>query len=191
MLIERRQRNINQQSRCNGHERLIQLALKRLTPNGGVQKIMTLQNQVLNEHLLSNSQQLTPILTHSNVPKAFIVNRTVKSIERKHQKSFLQLVYCYFFSSSAIRWRPTVHWVYCQPLTHLPPSAPVNWVSIGSGNGLSPVRRQTITWTNAGLLSIGLLGKISVKFESEFYHFHPRKCIWNCCLSKFCLGEVS
>ena len=33
-----------------------------------------------------------------------------------------------------------------------------NWIIIGSGNGLSPVRRQTITWTNAGLLSIGLLG---------------------------------
>ena len=27
-----------------------------------------------------------------------------------------------------------------------------------SDNGLSPVRRQAITWTNAGLLSIGLLG---------------------------------
>ena len=34
----------------------------------------------------------------------------------------------------------------------------MNWVSIGSGNGLSPVRRQAITRTNAGLLSIGLLG---------------------------------
>ena len=29
--------------------------------------------------------------------------------------------------------------------------------SISSGNGLSPVRRQAITWTNAGLLSIGLM----------------------------------
>ena len=27
-------------------------------------------------------------------------------------------------------------------------------VNIGSGNGLSPVRRQAITWTNAGLLSL-------------------------------------
>ena len=26
------------------------------------------------------------------------------------------------------------------------------------GNGLSPVQRQAITWTNAGLLSIRLLG---------------------------------
>ena len=34
----------------------------------------------------------------------------------------------------------------------------MNWISIGSGNGLSPLRCQAITWTNAGLLSIGLLG---------------------------------
>ena len=35
----------------------------------------------------------------------------------------------------------------------------MNWVSISSGNGLSPVRRQAITWTNhAGLLSVGLMG---------------------------------
>ena len=36
--------------------------------------------------------------------------------------------------------------------------ASVKWVSIGSGNGLSLLRRQAITWTNAGLLSIGPLG---------------------------------
>ena len=46
-------------------------------------------------------------------------------------------------------------------LTHLPQChiyASVNWVSIGSGNGLPPKMRQAITWTNANLLSIGLLG---------------------------------
>ena len=35
----------------------------------------------------------------------------------------------------------------------------MNWVSIGSGNGLLPLRHQAITWTNAGTrvdLSIGL-----------------------------------
>ena len=42
------------------------------------------------------------------------------------------------------------------PVTHI--YASVNWVIIGSGNGLSPVRRQAITWTNAALLSIRLLG---------------------------------
>ena len=35
--------------------------------------------------------------------------------------------------------------------------ASMDWVAVGSGNGLSPVRHQAITWTNAGLLSIGLI----------------------------------
>ena len=34
----------------------------------------------------------------------------------------------------------------------------MNRDSIGSGNGLSPVQHQAITWTNADLLSVGLLG---------------------------------
>ena len=44
--------------------------------------------------------------------------------------------------------------------THLPQChiyASMNWASISLGNGLSPVRCQAITWTKAGLLSIGLL----------------------------------
>ena len=43
--------------------------------------------------------------------------------------------------------------------------ASVNGVSIGSDNGLSPVRRQAITWTNAGLLSIGLQEQITVNLN--------------------------
>ena len=39
----------------------------------------------------------------------------------------------------------------------LVPHIPVNWANISSGNGLSPVRRQAITWTNAHLLPIGPL----------------------------------
>ena len=49
-------------------------------------------------------------------------------------------------------------WLQC--VNSSPPSAvyvSVNWVIIGSGNGLSPLWCQAITWTNAGLLSIGLL----------------------------------
>ena len=34
----------------------------------------------------------------------------------------------------------------------------MNWIIIGSGNGLSPGRHHAITWTNVSLLSIGLLG---------------------------------
>ena len=37
----------------------------------------------------------------------------------------------------------------------------MSWVSIGSGNDLSPVRRKDITWSNADLLSIG-------PFETNF-----------------------
>ena len=34
----------------------------------------------------------------------------------------------------------------------------LNWVIIGSDNGLSPVQRQAMIWTNAGILLIGPLG---------------------------------
>ena len=47
------------------------------------------------------------------------------------------------------------------PLTLLPSChiyASVNWVNIGSDNGLSPGRRQAIIWTNADILLIGPLG---------------------------------
>ena len=43
--------------------------------------------------------------------------------------------------------------------------ASVNYVRIGSDNGLLPVRRQAIIWTNAAILIMGPLGYISVKFE--------------------------
>ena len=37
---------------------------------------------------------------------------------------------------------------------------------IGSDNGLSPIRRQAIIWTNAGLWSIGPFSEISIKIQS-------------------------
>ena len=67
----------------------------------------------------------------------------------------------------------------CHELTH-PPSSQcriyesVNCVITGTGNELSPVRRQAITWTSAGLLSIGRpgtsfndiwIGILSISFE--------------------------
>ena len=58
------------------------------------------------------------------------------------------------------------------PVNSSPPSAAYmrsELGSIGSANGLSPDRRQAITWTNAGLLSIIPPGqKTSVKFESKY-----------------------
>ena len=40
--------------------------------------------------------------------------------------------------------------------------ASVNRVYIGSDNGVSPIRRQAIIKTNAGLLSIGPLGAMEL-----------------------------
>ena len=54
-----------------------------------------------------------------------------------------------------------------------------NLTIIGSDNGLSPGRRQAITWTNAGILLIGPLGTnlSEIFMESLTY---SRKCVWMC-----------
>ena len=64
---------------------------------------------------------------------------------------------------------------------HLPlVYASMNWVSIGSDNGLSPGQHQTIIWSNAGILSI----------RAQTTHFNEilfwiqilslKKCVWTC-----------
>ena len=94
----------------------------------------------------------------------------------------------------ALRWMPLIMSTLVQAMafcltapspylsqrwpTSMSPYAYSNWAIIGSGNGLSQIRRQVITWTNDGLLSFGLLGTNFSEFESEFYHFHLIKCIW-------------
>ena len=47
----------------------------------------------------------------------------------------------------------------------------VNYTIIGSDNGLSPVRRQTIIWTNDGLLSIRPLGTCFIEISLEIQKF--------------------
>ena len=49
--------------------------------------------------------------------------------------------------------------------------ASVNLVSIDSGNGLSPVRRQAITRTGAGLLLIALMGTNFSEIRIGFLSF--------------------
>ena len=86
-------------------------------------------------------------------------------------------------------WRhQSIHWRYVSPvedtnwLPHLPLVpyiyASVNRVSIASDNGLSPVRRQAIIWTNAGILSIWSLATSFNEISTKIQHFHSRKCIW-------------
>ena len=55
-------------------------------------------------------------------------------------------------------------------LNHLPLMLHiVNWVSIGSDNGLLPVLYQAITWTYTDLLPIGPF----VEFAPKCKTFHP------------------
>ena len=47
----------------------------------------------------------------------------------------------------------------------------MNWVFTGQVNGLSPVLRQNITWTNADLLSIGLWGTNFSEIQIKIHNF--------------------
>ena len=64
-------------------------------------------------------------------------------------------------------------WIFC--LTHLPLvphiNASVNCVSIASGNGLSPVRRQAFTWINDNSLPIGPLGRNFSEIQIKIQNF--------------------
>ena len=64
--------------------------------------------------------------------------------------------YRFMCTTSATLWSPA------KPLNSLRPSDAYKCVGnltiIGSDNGLSPGRRQAITWTNVGILLIGPLG---------------------------------
>ena len=69
--------------------------------------------------------------------------------------------------------------------------ASLSWVIIGSDNGLSPVRRQAIIWTNAGILLIEPLGtnfsEISIgiqRFSFKKMHLNMSSAKWR----PFCLA---
>ena len=47
----------------------------------------------------------------------------------------------------------------------------MNRISIGSANGLSPIRRQAIIWTNAGILLIVTLGSSFSEILIEIHNF--------------------
>ena len=75
--------------------------------------------------------------------------------------NFFQFAHCTNFHSIHVDTPTNFSRIYSGLLINLPKCriyASVNWVIIGSGNGLSPARDQAIAWTNAGLLSIELPG---------------------------------
>ena len=49
------------------------------------------------------------------------------------------------------------------------------WVIIDSDNGLAPVRRQAIIWTNANLLSIGSIGTNLAEIFIQIWYFSFKK----------------
>ena len=66
-----------------------------------------------------------------------------------------------------------------------------NLTTIGSDNGLSPGRRQAITWTNAGILSIGPLRTNFSEILAEIIIFSFKKMYWKVSSVKWrplCLG---
>ena len=66
-----------------------------------------------------------------------------------------------------------------------------NLTIIGSDNGLSPGRRQAITWTNVGILLIGPLGTNFSEMLIEIHAFSFRKIHLKMSSGKwrpFCLG---
>ena len=66
-----------------------------------------------------------------------------------------------------------------------------NLTIIGSDNGLSPVRRQAIIWTNAGILLIGPLGTNFCEIVIGIQTFSFKKMRLKVSFAKwrlFCLG---
>ena len=53
--------------------------------------------------------------------------------------------------------------------------ASVNWISIGLGNGLSSIRHQATTWTNAYLFSIEPIGTNSSEIWMKIQNFSFKK----------------
>ena len=76
---------------------------------------------------------------------------------------------------SMSRWWSLSQWLYWHHIIKLTTVTAI----IGSDNGLSPVRHQTLIGTNDRLLLIGPGKQTLIKFESKCDEFHRRKCIWN------------
>ena len=87
--------------------------------------------------------------------------------------------WCWSFNQQLTHWGRVTH-ICVSKLT-----------IIGSDNGLSPGRRQAIIWTNAGILSIGLLGTNFNEILIEIHTFSFKKLHLKMSSAKrrpFCLG---
>ena len=89
---------------------------------------------------------------------------------------------------------PSIYPIYDALLTHWGRVTHIcvgNLTIIGSDNGLSPGRRQAITWTNVGILLIGPLGTNFSEMLIEIHTFSFKKIHLKMSSGKwrsFCLG---
>ena len=103
------------------------------------------------------------LMKFSSLAALKVVKMTTSSAAS--DENFVKMTTFSFQCKTGIYYEATITRILfdqCAYLNSSPPSAAYmrQWIgsSFVSGNGLSPVRRQAITWINAGLLSIGLLG---------------------------------
>ena len=101
--------------------------------------------------------------------------------------SFLWVFYCLsqFIGATCSLRKQLTHW---GRVTHICVS---KLIIIGSDNGLSPSRHQSIIWTNAGILLIGPLGTNFSEILTEIYTFSFKRMYLKMPSAKwrpFCLG---
>ena len=107
-----------------------------------------------------------PLIRHDRC--FFSTNASIKFV-------FMQAQYMYMFYSRSYTWSALT---YTDALTHWGRVTHIcvgKLINIGSDNGLSPVRRQAIIWTNAGILLTGPLGTNFGEILIEIQTFSCRK----------------
>ena len=110
---------------------------------------------------------------YRNIHEGHLISAMWKDIPRTATQYFLML------------WIQLTHW---GRVTHI---CVGNLTIIGSDNGLSPGRRQAITWTNVGILLIGPLGTNFSEMLIEIHTFSFKKIHLKMSSGKwrpFCLG---
>ena len=106
---------------------------------------------------------------------------------------------CQYVSSDSDKGPALYRWQAISTWTNPSPPIEAEWgiyaslncVINGSDNGLSPVRRQAIIWTNAGILFIGPSGTNFSEISIEMQTFLFKKMCLNVSSAKwrpFCLG---
>ena len=101
---------------------------------------------------------------------------------------FINLPTC-FCNKSDNKWMKAIlllHFTYYITFTHLPlvlhiciSESGQHWFRT-SDNGLVPIWRQAIIWTNAGLCQLHPKKQTWMKFYSKYKSADSRKCNWKC-----------